>query len=68
MIQVYSAANAADAHLVCEYLRDHGIEAVIQGEELAGAWGDVPLTSKTVPGVWVSDEDTERARALLENR
>ena len=68
MIRVYSAADPADAHLVCALLKDNSIQAVVQGENLWMARGEVPLTPETAPSVWVNEPDVKRARALIEQR
>ena len=68
MIRVYSAADPADAHLVCALLKNSGIEAVVQGENLWMARGEVPLTPQTAPSVWANEPDVERPPALIEQR
>jgi hypothetical protein len=62
MKQVYMAESPIEAHMVVDLLRAQGIEAVVQGEELFGIRGAVPIS---YPTVWVLDEDDyERGRAL----
>lgn len=54
--------NPTDAHLLKGSLESEGIEAVVQGEFLWIARGEVPITADTAPSVWVIDEtDYERA-------
>ena len=65
MIRVYTAAGPADAHLVCNLLNDRGVKAVVQGENLWGARGALPLVPTTAPSVWVDEPDVEEARALV---
>ncbi len=59
MIKIYAAADAIDAQLVCDRLRDRHIVAEVRGGFLSGASGELP------PGdllsVWIADE---RDRAL----
>ena len=67
MMKVYSALDPADAHAVCGYLEAHGIEAIVQGEELWGGRGELAFDMNTAPSVWVvTDEDAERARRLID--
>ncbi len=66
MIEVYLAADLADAQLVCNMLEDHGIKAVVQGELLNIAQGGVPCGPTTAPTVWVNEADAERARQLID--
>ena len=68
MIRVYSAADPADAQLVRALLKGNHIEAVVQGEDLWVARGELPITPETAPSVWVHDGDAQRARALIEER
>ncbi len=66
MIEVYIAADLADAQLVCNMLEDHGIKAVVQGELLNIAQGGVPCGPTTAPTVWVNEVDAEKARRLID--
>ena len=66
MEKVYIAMNPTDAHLVRGLLESEGIEAVVQGEFLWTARGEVPITTDTAPSVWVLDEaDYERAMEVV---
>lgn len=67
MIKVYAAADAIDAQLVCDCLRDRGIDAEVRGAYLSGASGELP------PGellsVWIADErDRDLARRIIDER
>ena len=67
MKQVYVARNPADAHLLKGILEGENIQAVVRGEFLWGARGEVPITPETCPSVWVIDDaDYERAVELIE--
>lgn len=60
MKQVYAAANAADAQMCKDYLEAIGIPAIVKGEFLSGAAGELP--ANTYPTVWVvEDRDFELA-------
>jgi hypothetical protein len=66
MKKVYMAMNPTDAHLLKGVLESEGIEAVVQGEFLWIARGEVPITTDTAPSVWVLDEaDYERATQVV---
>ena len=64
MIQIFTAENAFEAHLVRGRLEADGLRAEVRGEWLTGALGELPVTG--LVGVWVKNEDVERARALLQ--
>lgn len=66
MKQVYSALNEMDAHFLKGLLGDAGIEATVQGEALEQVWGNLPLSSASVPTVWVRDGDVARATPIVE--
>ena len=65
MIRIYSAADTADAQLVYNLLTDRDIKAVVLGDNLWGARGELPLNAVTAPSVWVNEPDVERARELV---
>jgi hypothetical protein len=66
MKKVHMAMNPTDAHLLKGGLESEGIEAVVQGEFLWIARGEVPITTDTAPSVWVLDEaDYERAMEVV---
>jgi len=65
--QVYVAADPLDAHLVTGFLESHGIEAIVRGETLFAVRGEVPMTTETLPAVWVVHEDAvAHARELID--
>ncbi len=67
MIRVYIAEHLADAHLVCNRMRDNGIHAQVFNEFSHGAVGELPFTH-TYPEVWVEyDRDEANARLIVEN-
>lgn len=67
MKRVYVAKNPADAHLLKGLLEGERIEALVRGEFLWGARGEVPLTPETSPSVWVVNEvDYDRALEMVE--
>ncbi|MDE0309936.1 MAG: DUF2007 domain-containing protein [Acidiferrobacterales bacterium] len=62
MIRVYIAENLADAHLVCNRIRENGIVAHVFNEFSNGAVGELPFTH-TWPEVWV-ENDRDKNYAL----
>lgn len=63
MTPVYDAANALDAQLVHDLLRDAGFEAHIFGAGLAGAVGELPPDG--LVQVWVDDAGADAARQVV---
>lgn len=61
MKQVYSARNEVDAQLVKSFLDERGIESVVQGAGLGQILGSIPVNEQTLPGIWVREEDEDRA-------
>lgn len=65
MVKLYTARDAMEAKFLCGLLDQAGLPAVIQGELLAAARGELPITEETLPSVWVRLEDQDAARAVL---
>lgn len=64
MKRVYNAENAFDAQLVRDHLEERGIPAVVHGNMLTGAIGELPMDTR--PTVWIEDPDLyQRARDLI---
>jgi hypothetical protein len=56
-----------EAYMVRDLLREHGIEAEVANEMIAGARGEAPLDLSTTPAVWIADEGrAEEAKEILE--
>jgi hypothetical protein len=66
MQHVYTARDAMDANFLRGLLEQEGIRAVVQGEALQETWGNLNLTSESLPSVWVDDPDVARAMPLVE--
>lgn len=64
MKTLYEAANAIEAHMLCDVLKQEGIAAHIQGEALQGAMGEVPAAR--LVRLLVAEEDYPAARAVIE--
>ena len=68
MKKIYTARNPVDAHLLKGALEGEQIEAIVQGDFLWGARGEVPVTPETCPSVWVvNDADYEKALQIVED-
>jgi hypothetical protein len=66
MQQVYTARDSMDANFLRGLLEQEGIKAVVQGEALEETWGDLNLSQKALPSVWVDDADLGRAAPIVE--
>jgi len=67
MKQVYIADDPTEAHLVKGILEQYGISCEIRGEALWIARGQLPLTSETLPTIWIFDDNRfEEATELTE--
>lgn len=66
LVMLKPCRDAMEANLLCQLLRNEGIEATTMGEPLAAARGELPVTMETLPSLWVRQEDVERATATLE--
>ncbi len=66
MKKVASATDPLHASLLIGVLEDHGIEAIVQGEALWAARGELPFTPESAPSIWVvNDTDEQPAREAL---
>jgi hypothetical protein len=67
MKQVYIADDPTEAHLVKGILEQYGISCEVRGESLWIARGQLPLTSETLPTIWIFDDNKfEEATELTE--
>lgn len=66
MLNVYSARNPTEAHLLKGILESYGIGCVVRGEALFSVRGEVPLTPDTAPSVWILDNnDADEAGRII---
>lgn len=56
MKKIYTARNPVDAHLLKGALEGEQIEAIVQGDFLWGARGEVPIAPETCPSVWIVND------------
>ena len=56
MQRVFVARNLSEAHIVSGMLNAAGIAAQVRGQFLTGGYGELPITSDTLPSVWIEDE------------
>lgn len=66
MQHLYTARDAMDANFLCGLLTQEGVRAVVQGEALEGAWGNLNLSSESLPSVWVDEADVQIAAPIIE--
>jgi len=64
-IEIYSAKDVPQAHLLVDLLARRGIEAFVSNASLQGAAGEVPLGWATAPRVSVAEEHAEKAREVV---
>jgi hypothetical protein len=55
---IHTAKHPTEAHLIRGMLETEGISALVQGDQLYGAYGELPV----LPSVWIFD-DTAAAQA-----
>lgn len=66
MKKIYTAQNPMDAHLFKGVLEVEKIQAIVQGEFLWGARGELPVGPETCPSVWIiNDADYEKSVQIL---
>lgn len=65
LVKLYVGRGSMDAGHVCAYLEEQGVRAVVLGEQFSFARGELPLTPETLPAVWVSTDDVDRALELV---
>lgn len=65
MRHVYTGRDEMDAHFVKGLLEQEGINAIVQGEALEATFSTLPLSSTSLPSVWVSEADEERALVVV---
>lgn len=63
MQTVYEAANAVEAHMLQDVLKQQGLAALVLGEHLQGGVGELPAAG--LVRLVTDDLDAERARQLI---
>lgn len=63
MRTVYEAANAVEAHMLADLLKQEGLQAHVRGEHLQGAAGGLPVAG--LVRLDVDEASHDRARALI---
>src|SRR6516162_8733926 len=64
-IEVYRAKNNLQALVLRHALDDAGIRAMVEGELLQGAVGELPIGWATAPRILVAPADFARARQII---
>lgn len=64
MKTVYEAANALEAHMLVDLLKQQGITAHVRGEALQGAVGEMPASG--LVRLEVAEQDHAAARAVID--
>lgn len=65
LVKLYAARDTLEAGHIRLWLAEHDLDSTVLGEHLSAARGELPLTVDTLPAVWVKEEDSERAMALM---
>jgi hypothetical protein len=68
LVEVYRAKDAPAAHLLKSALEEAGISAIIEGELLQGALGEVPVGWSSSPRVLVNSGDAPGAREIIRQK
>jgi hypothetical protein len=66
LVEVYRAKDSLQAHLLRSALEAAGIHALVEGDLLQGAVGELPVGWSSAPRIMVEEHDATRARTLLE--
>ncbi|MDB5295537.1 MAG: hypothetical protein JWO31_1520 [Phycisphaerales bacterium] len=66
MRSIYTARDGLDANFLKALLVQEGVRAVVQGEALQEAWGNLNLTRDSLPTVWVDDADEAAALPIVD--
>ena len=61
---LYEAANAVEAQMLVDLLKQRGLTAHVHGANLTGAMGDLPLTG--LVRLVIATEDHSRARDVID--
>lgn len=64
MIKVYDASNSAEAYMIANLLEQSGIEAIVEGEYLQGALGELPASG--LVRLMVPNTDYQKAKEIIE--
>ena len=65
LVEVYRARNTPAAYLLKGELEEAGIRAVIEGELLQGALGEIPMGWSTSPRILVESRDVPEACEII---
>ena len=63
MTPIFRGSDYIEAHLLTGLLRQHGIDAFLQGAMLQGGVGELPALGHLV--ILVDDEDREAAKRIV---
>ena len=66
LVEVYRAKDSPQAHLMRLALEDEGIRALVEGDLLQGAIGELPVGWASAPRIMVEETDATKARSILE--
>lgn len=64
LVKLHASRAVHELHMLRDMLQESGIRAVVLGETLALGRGELPMTSDTLPAVWVGEVDAQRALTI----
>jgi hypothetical protein len=65
LVEVYRAKDTPQAHMLVSALEGAGIGAVVEGDHLQSALGELPLGWSSAPRVMVESRDLAKAREVI---
>jgi hypothetical protein len=68
IVELCSAANAAEAYAIRALLEEAGIRSRVVGDSLGSAAGGLPLGEAISPRIWVREEDAAHAREIIDEQ
>ena len=66
MVEVYRAKDISQAHILRSTLENAGIPALVEGDSLLSAIGEIPGGWSSAPRILVEEDHVPTARLLLE--
>jgi len=63
--KIYIARDPLEAEFIKSFLSSADIAATVRDTMLWGTRGVLPMTTDTLPSIWVEDQDVEKAESLL---
>ncbi|MCW8335066.1 putative signal transducing protein [Vibrio paucivorans] len=66
-MNIFTASNPVQAHILCELLRAENIPCEVRGEGLFGLQGELPFGEDSAPYVWLLEaEQLSKAKSIVD--